>query len=360
MTAWRWKAACLLAAMQAAAYDERDIDKLLDLGLRYSRSNELNGVIADVREQCAKAGDDWRAVRHWLGANHGYERYPGNCPMVPNHALLIASFLLGGDDFQKGLKIAVSSGWDTDCNAGNLGALNGIRLGLAGLETGPDFRGPVADLMYVVGADGGECVTDAVIETRRVLRSAAQLRGESYAAPASRFAFEFPGAVQGFARCPLHQGRQAITSAGNLNTSSAANGLELSFEGLAAGGDRGGFGAHLHRSQAARRVGHLVFRGDRQPDALCHADRHRHDSRLRSGQPEGALLHPLFRRDRSAGPARRRVDRDRAGRQPGRLQGARYGWAADPSAWSRTLGRTPPVGPDRHHLARLDGRPGKT
>jgi len=229
------EAACLLAAMQAAAYDERDIDKLLDLGLRYSRSNELNGVIADVREQCAKAGDDWRAVRHWLGANHGYERYPGNCPMVPNHALLIASFLLGGDDFQKGLKIAVSSGWDTDCNAGNLGALNGIRLGLAGLETGPDFRGPVADLMYVVGADGGECVTDAVIETRRVLRSAAQLRGESYAAPASRFAFEFPGAVQGFARCPLHQGRQAITSVGNLNASSDANGLELSFEGLAAG-----------------------------------------------------------------------------------------------------------------------------
>ncbi len=229
------EAACLLAAMQAAAYDETDIDRLLDLGLRYSKSNELNGVIADVREQCARAGDDWRKVRAWLGEHHGYERYPGNCPMVPNHALLIASFLLGGDDFQKGLKIAVSSGWDTDCNAGNLGALNGIRLGLAGLETGPDFRGPVADLMYVVGADGGECVTDAVIETRRVLRSAAGLKGETYAEPATRFAFEFPGSVQGFAPCPLHRGRQAVTRVGNLNNSGEGNGLEIGFAGLADG-----------------------------------------------------------------------------------------------------------------------------
>ena len=29
--------------------------------------------------------------------------------------------------------IACSSGWDTDCNSGNVGCLNGIRLGLEGL-----------------------------------------------------------------------------------------------------------------------------------------------------------------------------------------------------------------------------------
>lgn len=229
------EAAVLLAAMEAAAYGERDVDRLLDLGLGYCRSAELSAVIADVRDVCARSGDDWRAVRAWLGANHGYERYPGNCPMVPNHALLIASLLLGGDDFQKGLMIAVSSGWDTDCNAGNLGALNGIRLGLAGLETGPDFRGPVADRMYVVGADGGECLTDAVIETRRVLRTAARLRGETSAEPPARFAFEFPGSVQGFGPCPLHPGRQAVTRVGNLDRTGEGSGLEIAFEGLAAG-----------------------------------------------------------------------------------------------------------------------------
>lgn len=229
------EAACLLAAMQAAAYEEKNIDTLLDLGLRYSHSDELNGVIAQVREQCAKAGDDWRAVRQWLGDNHGYERYPGNCPMVPNHALLIASFILGGDDAQKGLKIAVSSGWDTDCNAGNLGALNGIRLGLKGLTQGPDFRGPVADLMYVVGADGGECLTDAVIETRRVLRATAALSGKAYAEPATRFAFEFPGSVQGFQKCPLQVGSQGVTRLGNLNETGPDNGLLIGYDALARG-----------------------------------------------------------------------------------------------------------------------------
>jgi ADP-ribosylglycohydrolase len=229
------EAACLFAAMEAAAFEETGIDKLLDLGLHYARDEELKRVIGDVREQCARAGDDWRAVRRWLGAHHGYERYPGNCPMVPNHALLIASFILGGDDVQKGLKIAVSSGWDTDCNAGNLGALNGIRLGLKGLEAGPDFRGPVADMMYVVGADGGECVTDAVIETRRVLRTAAGLTGARYDEPASRFAFEFPGSVQGFQPCPLHRGAQGITRIGNLNDTGEGDGLVLSYSGLAPG-----------------------------------------------------------------------------------------------------------------------------
>jgi ADP-ribosylglycohydrolase len=228
------EAAVLLAAMEAYAFVESDIDTLLDYGCRIIRDDGLRRIIGDVREQCAKAAH-WRDVRTWLGDNHSYGHYPGCCPMVPNHALLLASFILGRDNFQEGLKIAVSSGWDTDCNAGNLGCLNGIRLGLEALEQGPDFRGPVADLMYVVNADGGECLSDAVIETRRVRRAAAALSSESFEPPAARFAFEYPGAVQGFQRCPLHKGRQAVTSVGNLNTTSSDNGLEIRYEALAKG-----------------------------------------------------------------------------------------------------------------------------
>lgn len=227
-------AAVLLAAMEAAAFVETDINKLLDLGLSLARNDELRRVIGDVREQCAKA-NHWRDVRRWLEENHSYGHYPGCCPMMPNHALLIASFILGGDNVQEGLKIAVSSGWDTDCNAGNLGCLNGIRLGLKAFEDGPDFRGPVADLMYVVGADGGECLSDAVIETRRARRAAAALSDDVYDEPKARFAFEYPGSVQGFQLCPLHEGRQAVTGVGNINASGAENGLEIRYEAIAKG-----------------------------------------------------------------------------------------------------------------------------
>jgi hypothetical protein len=89
--------------------------------------------------------------------------------------------------------------------------------------------------MYVVGADGGECLSDAVIETRRVLRTAAALSDGEYEAPKSRFAFEYPGAVQGFEFCPFHDGPQAIKSIGNINQSDDEHGLELRYEALARG-----------------------------------------------------------------------------------------------------------------------------
>ena len=75
--------------------------------------------------------------------------------MVPNHALIIHSLLHGDDDFQKSLMIVNTCGWDTDCNSGNVGCILGVKNGLAGLETGPDLRGPVADRMYLATADGG-------------------------------------------------------------------------------------------------------------------------------------------------------------------------------------------------------------
>ena len=228
------EAAVLLAAMQAQAFVEPDINKLLDLGTSFSRSDALRRIVGDVREQCARA-NHWRAVRQWLEENHSYRHYPGCCPMVPNHALVLTSLILGGNDLQRGMMIAVSSGWDTDCNAGNLACLNGIRLGMKMFEEGPDYRGPVSDLMYVVGADGGECLSDAVTETRRVLRAAAALQGTEYEQPKARFAFEFPGSVQGWQLCPRHQGPQAIKAVGNINNSGGDNGLELRYEALASG-----------------------------------------------------------------------------------------------------------------------------
>jgi hypothetical protein len=121
--------------------------------------------------------------------------------MVPNHALIIHALLHGGGDFQRSLMIVNTCGWDTDCNSGNLGCLLGIRNGLAGLDAaGPDWRGPVADRMYLPTADGGRAVTDAVHETLQVVNIGRALAGEPPLAPkhGARFHFDLPGALQGF------------------------------------------------------------------------------------------------------------------------------------------------------------------
>jgi len=228
------EAACFLGAMEALAFDLKPINALMDAALRYVSSDHLRKVIDDARTICAKESD-WRTVRAWLTERYGYHNYPGPCHIVPNHALVLAALLLGGDDFQRSVMIGASAGLDTDCNAGNVGCLNGIRLGLAGVTGGADFRTPVADLMYVVTSDGGSSITDAVQQSRNILRAAAAFRGESLAINDCRYTFAFKGSTQGFIRCPYDQQPSALVSISNLNATSDESGLAIDYRALAPG-----------------------------------------------------------------------------------------------------------------------------
>lgn len=190
----------VVAAMEAAAYVESDLTKLIDIGTSFiPRGSVIFRLIADLREWRAKE-TDWREARKLLEKHYGYDKYGGNCHMVPNHGLVILSLLYGDDDFQKSLIIVNTSGWDTDCNSGNVGCLLGIKNGLAGLETGPDWRGPMADRLFLPTADGGRCITDAVTETYHIVNIAKGLAGSEPIAPKNRarFHFSLPGSVQGF------------------------------------------------------------------------------------------------------------------------------------------------------------------
>ncbi|MDR3475508.1 MAG: ADP-ribosylglycohydrolase family protein [Devosia sp.] len=222
-------AAVLLGAMEAMAFSEARVDRLLDAGLRYVTDNHLLSVIDQIRNRCAKT-DDWHQVRAWIAAHHGYAHYDGPCHMIPNHSIVIMALLMGGDDFGRSLTIATSAGWDTDCNAGNVGCLNAIRLGLGALDRGPDLRGPVSDFMYVATSDGGAGITDAVQQTRQIVAAAAALNNEPASPPQPRYGFEFPGSTQGFAPCPRHEGRQAALAVGNRG-----EGLAVEVKGLSLG-----------------------------------------------------------------------------------------------------------------------------
>ena len=228
------EAACHLAALEAMAFEEKDIDTLLDRAAGYVQDKQLLDIIADVRDICNKERD-WRKVREYLNPKYGYEVFVGCCHMVPNHAMVIASIILGGDDFQKSISIASSAAWDTDCNAGNVGAFNGIRLGIDGINAGADFRTPVADLMYVVTADGGSVVTDAVIESKRIIETAARMAGEDIEISRERYTFEFPGSVQGFLPCEYDHGSSALVKLGNSNEFSDENGLMIQCSHVADG-----------------------------------------------------------------------------------------------------------------------------
>ncbi|MEE8399143.1 MAG: ADP-ribosylglycohydrolase family protein [Desulfobacterales bacterium] len=190
----------VLAAMEAQAFIESDINTLIDVGLSFiPKDSVIARMIADIRKWRSQE-PDWRKAFTLLAANYGYDKYGGNCHMVPNHGLMILSLLWGEDNFQKTLMIVNTCGWDTDCNSGNIGCLMGIKLGLDGLDSGPDWRGPVADRIYLPTADGGRALTDAVTETYHIVNMGRGLAGEDPLVPKdnARFHFELPGAVQGF------------------------------------------------------------------------------------------------------------------------------------------------------------------
>lgn len=192
----------VIAAMLAQAFVESDLNALLDTAVSYIPADStIARVIRDVRGWHAAAPDDWRATLAQIQANYGYDKYLGACHMVPNHALIIMALLYGGDDFRRAQMIVNTSGWDTDCNAANVGAILGVKNGLAGIDHSDyDWRGPVADRLYLSTADGGRAISDAVIETYHVVNAARALAGAEALAPknGARFHFSLPGSVQGF------------------------------------------------------------------------------------------------------------------------------------------------------------------
>jgi ADP-ribosylglycohydrolase len=193
-------AAQVVAAMEALAFVEPELDELIDVAVSLIPGDSvIYRLIADLRDWHAGLSD-WREARERLAARYGYHVYGGNCHVVPNHGLIILSLLYGDDDFQRTLMIVNTCGWDTDCNSGNVGCLMGIKNGLAGIDAGPDWRGPLADRLYVPTADGGRGITDAVGQAYRIVNVGRALAGEEPAAPkgGARFHFELPGAVQGF------------------------------------------------------------------------------------------------------------------------------------------------------------------
>ena len=190
----------VLAAMEAQAFVESDIGALIDTGVRFIPADcTIRRLIDDVREWHATE-PDWRETRQRIEQNYGYDKYVGGCHIVPNHALIILALLYGGGEFQRSLTIVNTSGWDTDCNSGNVGCLLGIRGGLAALDGGPDWRGPINDRLLLSTADGGRSVTDAVGETYAIVNAARALQKQPPLKPKgrARFHFELPGATQGF------------------------------------------------------------------------------------------------------------------------------------------------------------------
>ncbi len=108
----------VVAAMEALAFVESDIQKLIDAALTFIPRDSVIGPPSSTTSATGtppnRTGANPPPHRRALTATTATA---ATATWVPNHALIIHALLHGDDDFRKSLIIVNTSGWDTDCNS---------------------------------------------------------------------------------------------------------------------------------------------------------------------------------------------------------------------------------------------------
>ena len=146
----RFMAACI-----AAAYTASSLDEVLDTGLRFlPEKSDYRRVVETVRayHSAHPAEADFRACRAMIAREFREEAYPGGYHIVPNAGICILAMLYGKGDLGRSIEISVMCGYDTDCNASNIGTILGV---LGGLDGVPErYRRPINDLVTLSSVSG--------------------------------------------------------------------------------------------------------------------------------------------------------------------------------------------------------------
>jgi hypothetical protein len=156
------------AVMYSAAIFEKDVNKLVDMALRYIPENSpFNEGIKDVISWHKQNGD-WLLTRklifekyYWYNEN-GYKAPVSDVSSLTNGLFGIMAILYGEGDFVKTTAIAVSAGLDCDNQAatcaGLMGVINGasaiperLTLGMSGK---PAWKKPFNDTYINLTRDG--------------------------------------------------------------------------------------------------------------------------------------------------------------------------------------------------------------
>lgn len=142
-----------VAVAIALAMQKDDIHEVLKETLSFlDQEKEYSKVARDIIRFYENDKSDWNQCLKYIQDHYGYDKYPGVCHIIPNMALMIMAMCYGDNDFDKTLIILNRSGWDTDCNCGNVGSIMGALLGLEGINE--KWIRPINDLTNCSSAVG--------------------------------------------------------------------------------------------------------------------------------------------------------------------------------------------------------------
>lgn len=194
-----------VAAAVSAAFDAKDIYEVLRRALAVIPEDcTYAQMVRDIWKFYDENPSDWRSCLWHIRANWWQDRYPGNCHIMPNAAIMMLSMLYGAGDFSDTINICNMCGWDTDCNVANVGTILAVLVGLDGIDC--KWRKPIGDLI-VFSSVLGDVNIDNLAQVAYDIASMGyrineqqvpQQLAKMVSRDALRFDFSLPGSTQAF------------------------------------------------------------------------------------------------------------------------------------------------------------------
>lgn len=134
---WGVEPTIFYGAMYSAAFFEKDINKLIQIGLNELPPNgRFTSTVNEMMGLHKKYPGDWKAAWQEMAQKY-YIDEPDMTKTIwnanLNGACAILALLYGNDDFQRTLDLACAMGFDADNQAATLAGLMGVVLGMKGL-----------------------------------------------------------------------------------------------------------------------------------------------------------------------------------------------------------------------------------
>lgn len=193
-----------VAALNSCAFGESNPVRLIECALAHiPATSEYARVVNAVLDFYRAHPDDWRAGYRFLTQNFGYDKYPGAVPIISNAGIIVLALLYGKGDgstslttrFSRAIQIATNAGWDTDCNAGNVGAIMGVAVGLDGIES--HWRDAMNDVLVGASVIGARNLMNIPACTD-LIASLGEKIANVEASPKPRYHFDYRGSTHGF------------------------------------------------------------------------------------------------------------------------------------------------------------------